>query len=234
AAGTYNVTVTDAGGCTQTLNGIVITEHAAIALTETHVDAKYNRASTGSIDLTVAGGTAPFTYAWSNGATTQDLTGIAAGTYNVTVTDAGGCTQTLNGIVIAEPAAIVLTETHVDVNCNGASTGSIDLTVAGGTAPFIYAWSNGATTQDLTNIPAGTYNVTVTDAGGCTQTLNNIVITEPAAIVLTETHVNANCNGASTGSIDLSVAGGTAPYTYTWSNGATTQDLTNIPAGTSK
>jgi hypothetical protein len=75
-------------------------------------------------------------------------------------------------------------------------------------------WSNGATTQDLTNIPAGTYNVTVTDAGGCTQTLNGIVITEPAAIVLTETHVNANCNGTSTGSIDLTVTGGTAPFTY--------------------
>jgi hypothetical protein len=166
---------------------------------------------------------------WCN---TQDLTNIPAGTYNVTVTDAGGCTQTLNGIVITEPAAIVLTETHVNANCNGASTGSIDLTVAGGTAPFTYAWSNGATTQDLTNITSRNYNVTVTDAGGCTQTLNGIVITEPAAIVLTETHVNANCNGASTGSIDLTVAGGTAPFTYAWSNGATTQDLTNIPAGT--
>jgi hypothetical protein len=114
---------------------------------------------------------------WSN---TQDLTNIPAGTYNVTVTDAGGCTQTLNGIVITEPAAIVLTETHVNANCNGTSTGSIDLTVTGGTAPFTYVWSNGATTQDLTNIPAGTYNVTVTDADGCTQTLNGIVITEPA------------------------------------------------------
>jgi hypothetical protein len=113
---------------------------------------------------------------WSNGATTQDLTNIPAGTYNVTVTDAGGCTQTLNGIVITQPAAIVLTETHVNANCNGTSTGSIDLTVTGGTAPFTYVWSNGATTQDLTNIPAGTYNVTVTDAGGCTQTLNGIVI----------------------------------------------------------
>jgi exopolysaccharide biosynthesis protein len=169
---------------------------------------------------------------WSNGATTQDLTNIPAGTYNVTVTDAGGCTQTLNGIVITQPAAIVLTETHVNANCNGTSTGSIDLTVTGGTAPFTYVWSNGATTQDLTNIPAGTYNVTVTDADGCTQTLNGIVITEPAAIVLTETHVNANCNGTSTGSIDLTVTGGTAPFTYVWSNGATTQDLTNIPAGT--
>src|SRR6185503_17500345 len=122
--------------------------------------------------------------------TTQDLTNIPAGTDNITVTDANGCTQTLNGIVIAEPAAIVLTETHVDANCNGASTGSIDLTVTGGTAPFTYAWSNGATTQDLTNIPAGTYNVTVTATGGCTQTLNGIVITEPTAIVLSETHVN--------------------------------------------
>src|SRR4029453_13308879 len=154
--------------------------------------------STGSIDLTVTGGTAPFTYAWSNGATTQDLTAIPAGTYNVTVTDAGGCTQTLNGIVVTEPAAIVLTETHVNANCNGASTGSIDLTVTGGTSPFTYAWSNGATTQDLTAIPAGTYDVTVTDAGGCTQTLNNITIAEPAPIVLAETHVNANCNGTST------------------------------------
>jgi hypothetical protein len=73
-------------------------------------------------------------------------------------------------------------------------------------------WSNGATTQDLTNIPAGTYNVTVT-MRWCTQTLNGIVITQPAAIVLTETHVNANCNGTSTGSIDLTVTGGTAPFT---------------------
>jgi hypothetical protein len=185
-------------------------------------------ATNGSIDLTVAGGTPPYGYSWTNGATTQDLTGLAAGTYTVTVTDAHGC-QAFKSVTILAPGAPSLSETHVNVSCNGGSNGSVDLTVTGGTGPFTYAWSNGATTQDLSGLTANTYNVTVTDANSCTALLG-VTVTQPAVLALSETHVNV-CTGGSNGSIDLTVTGGTAPYGYAWSNGATTQDLSGLTAG---
>ncbi|HWQ33930.1 MAG TPA: hypothetical protein VNQ79_13855 [Blastocatellia bacterium] len=230
-AGTYSVTVTDKNGCTKSLNGISISQPNALALSETHKDVKCNGGSDGSIDLTVSGGTEPYTYSWSNGATTQDLSGLATGSYSVTVTDANGCTKSLNDIPIAEPAALALSEKHTDVKCNGGSDGSIDLTVSGGTEPYSYSWSNGATTQDLNSIPAGTYNVTVTDANGCMKSLNGITIGQPAALALSDSHLNVKCNGGSDGSIDLMVTGGTEPYGYAWSNGATTEDLSGLAAG---
>ncbi|MFN0175594.1 MAG: beta strand repeat-containing protein, partial [Saprospiraceae bacterium] len=229
APGTYTVTVTDANMLTGTAS-IMITEPPALVLTETHVNVLCNGASTGSIDLTVTGGTGAYTYSWTGGATSQDRTGLTAGTYTVTVTDANGCTKTLS-VTITQPAAIVLTETHVDVLCNGNSTGSIDLTVSGGVTPYTYSWTGGATTQDRTGLTAGTYTVTVTDANACTKTLS-VTITQPTAIVLSTTQVNVLCNGGSTGSIDLTVSGGVTPYTYSWSNSATTEDLSGIAAGT--
>ncbi|MFN0175265.1 MAG: T9SS type A sorting domain-containing protein [Saprospiraceae bacterium] len=229
AAGTYTVTVTDANTCTNTLS-VTLTQPTAIELTETHVNVLCNGGSSGSIDLTVSGGTGAYTYSWTSGATTQDRSGLSAGTYTVTVTDANACTKTLS-TTITEPSAIVLTETHVNVLCNGASTGSIDLTPSGGTSPYTYSWTGGATTQDRAGLAAGTYTVTVTDANACTKTLST-TITEPSAIVLTETHVNVLCNGASTGSIDLTPSGGTSPYTYSWTGGATTQDRSGLSAGT--
>ena len=225
AAGNYTVTVTDNNGCTATLPVTLFNSNGA-ALSETHINATCGL-SNGSIDLTVAGGTAPFIYSWSNGATTEDLTNIVAGNYTVTVTDNNGCTATLP-ITITDAPAQTLSETHINATC-GLSNGSIDLTVAGGTAPFIYSWSNGTTTEDITNIAAGNYTVTVTDNNGCTATLP-VTITDAPAQTLSETHVDATC-GLANGSIDLTVAGGTAPFIYSWSNGITTQDLTNIAAG---
>jgi hypothetical protein len=134
--------------------------------------------SNGSVDLMTVGGTSPYTYLWNNGATTEDLTGLTAGTYTVTVTDANNCTTTAS-VTITQPASgLTANITQTNVLIHGDTTGVIDLTVAGGTAPYSYNWSNGATTEDLANLAAGTYNVTVTDINGC-QLMVSITIEEP-------------------------------------------------------
>ncbi|MDX2280653.1 MAG: SdrD B-like domain-containing protein, partial [Saprospiraceae bacterium] len=232
AAGTYTVTVTDANNCTKTISATV-NNTGGPSLTTTQVNVLCNGASTGSIDLTVTGGTAPYTYNWGAGQpTTQDRSGLAAGTYTVTVTDANTCSA-ITSVTITQPAALALTTTQVNVLCNGASTGSIDLTVTGGVAPYTYNWGAGQpTTQDRSNLAAGTYNVTVTDANNCTAT-TSVTITQPAALALSTTQVNVLCFGASTGSVDLTVTGGVAPYTYNWGAGQpTTQDRSGLAAGT--
>ena len=232
-AGVYSVTVTDANACTL-VTSVTLTQPPALTLSAAVTNVACNGAATGSVDLTVAGGTAPYQYAWSNGAISQDITGVRAGTYTVTVTDQNGCVSRLT-TTVTEPPALTLTTTKQDVTCNGGSNGSIDLTVAGGTTPYSYSWTNGsgqlvATTQDVTNLPAGTYNVLVTDANACIAT-SRVIINQPTAITLATTQQNVRCNGAATGSIDLTVAGGTPAYAYRWSTGATTQDLTGLVAG---
>jgi len=176
----------------------------------------------GKIDLTVTGGSANMIYQWSNSVTTEDLSGLCAGTYTVTVSSSNGVSRTTSATVTSTQGGIELSVCVTDVLCNGNQNGAIDLSVLSGTAPFTYQWSNGAITQDLNGLGAGTYIPTVTDATGCTSTTIAIVGT-PDAISL-----NATTTG---NSIDLDVAGGTPPYSYSWSNGATTQDLVGLSAG---
>jgi large repetitive protein len=244
AAGTYTVIVNDAngstGGCTATTTVTITQPLAPLTVTTTQVDVLCFGGTTGSIDLTPAGGTAPYTYSWSNGATTQDISGLAAGTYTVIVNDAngstGGCTATTTVTIIEPLAPLTVTTTQVNVVCFGGTTGSIDLTPAGGTAPYTYSWSNGATTEDISGLAAGTYTVIVNDAngstGGCTATTTVTIIEPLAPLTVSTTQVNVVCFGGTTGSIDLTPVGGTAPYTYSWSNGATTEDLSGLAAGT--
>ena len=166
-------------------------------------DAACNGDASGSIDLTVTGGTAPYTYAWSNGATTEDISGLTAGTYTVIVTDDQGCTDT-ETFTIDEPSTldIDLAATVVtDAACNGDASGSIDLTITGGTAPYTYAWSNGATTEDISGITGGTCRVIVTDAQGGTET-ETINSAEPttlendqAATVVTDAAFTGDATG---------------------------------------
>ncbi len=229
AAGTYTVTVTDANGCTDQAS-FTITQPTELVATGTTVNVNCFGDETGSIDLSVSGGTAPYTYLYSDGSTGQDLSGLAAGTYSVTVTDANGCTDQAS-FTITQPTELVATGTTVNVNCFGDETGSIDLSVSGGTAPYTYLYSDGSTGQDLSGLAAGTYSVTVTDANGCTDQAS-FTITQPTELVATGTTVNVNCFGDETGSIDLSVSGGTAPYTYLYSDGSTGQDLSGLAAGT--
>lgn len=229
AGGNYAVTITDSSGCSVSLNAAVAEPTELVLALDSAYDLSCHGSNDGAIQILVAGGTTPYTFEWSNGAASQNLSSLAAGTYSLTLTDANGCSQNLT-TTITEPAVLTGFITANYVSCYGGSDGNIDFSPSGGTQPYTYNWSNGATTQDLLNIPAGTYIVTMTDAHGCTFT-NNRTIIQPDSIAVSYTSVNASCFGATDASINVSVSGGFFPYTYRWSNNATTQDLTNIPAG---
>jgi hypothetical protein len=244
-AGTYSVTVTDSKGCTATTSQI-ISESGAITITPTITNVSCRGNNSGAIALAIVGGSSPYTYLWNDGNTSQDRTGLAAGTYSVILTDAGGCTKTQGAINVTQPAAILsLSETHTNVLVNGDSTGAIDLTVTGGTSTYTFVWTGvgvAVFSEDQTGLAAGAYNVTVTDANSCTATLS-VTLTQPALMTLSTTLTNAICppgaqTNGNTGAIDLSVSGGVPSYTYDWTDigspGVFTdsQDRTGIPAGT--
>lgn len=232
-AGSYSVVVTDAQGCQASGSYVVSQPSAVLTLNAAITNASCTGTTTATIDLTVTGGAAPYTYAWSNQAVTQDLVSIGVGTYTVVVTDAGGC-QATTSITVTQPAPLSLLVTPVNPLCPNTSTGSVDLTVSGGTSPYTYQWSgpNGYTaiTQDIGFIPIGLYYVIVTDAYGCSGT-QTTSLSNPTAISATYTSTPVQCYGGSNGTVDVTVSGGTAPYTYAWSNGAITQDIQNRPAG---
>ena len=232
APGTYTVIITDANGCSTTASAIVTGPSAPISVSASVTDVACFGDLTGAVDITVTGGTAPYSFSWSNGDNTEDLSNVPAGSYTGTVTDAAGCTFSATVTVAGPASALAASAVTTNVLCNGASTGMIDLTVTGGTAPYSYNWSNGAQTQDLMNVPAGSYTGTVTDANGCTISAT-ITITEPATGITVSGAVvtNVSCNGGTDGAVDITVTGGTAPYSYSWSNGAISQDLSNVAAG---
>ncbi|WP_246035843.1 Ig-like domain-containing protein, partial [Winogradskyella algicola] len=196
-----------------------------------------NSDATGAIDITVAGGKAPYTYSWSNSATTEDLINVVAGTYTVTVTDANGC-MISDDFTISQPAqelTSTITST-TDILCYGEATGAIDLTIAGGTAPYSILWNNGSTDEDQNNLVAGTYNVTVTDANGCSVT-NQSTVQEPNEVVSGSIVrvTNIDCTGETNGSISAEATGGIPPYSYSIDNGSTSQSsgiFENLAAGT--
>ncbi|HZG01792.1 MAG TPA: fibronectin type III domain-containing protein, partial [Chitinophagales bacterium] len=227
-AGVYDLTITDANNCTATLTE-TIGDSPAPTLTTTVTNANSGQ-SDGEIDVTVWGGTGPFVYAWSHGETTEDVTGVMAGMYTVTVTDANGCTATTNATVVdSSSSAPLLTATVTDAGCGNAN-GAIDLIVTGGTNPYTFNWANGATTEDISGLASGAYSVTVTDASGATAEITQ-TITDAPAPTITTIAIDASC-GVNNGSVDVTLNGGTAPFTFAWSNGATTEDLTGLAAGT--
>lgn len=231
-AGTYVLTAKDAKGCQQrvetTLTQPSKIEHAVKGVT--HVMCNGN--NTGAIDIVVAGGVGPYSYKWSNGATTQDIDGVPSGKYNVTLTDANGCAKALDAEITQPPLLTVKLDTTVNILCNGDRKGSIKLDVSGGVLPYKYSWSNGAVTKDISDLPAGSYSVLVTDAKGCLKTMS-VTLAQPPALVATLASVkNISCNGDKVGAVSIDVVGGVKPYTFKWSNGSTSQNLTNIAAGT--
>jgi|GEM_PF-4747245 len=184
--------------------------------------------TTGFIDLTITGG-AGLAFSWDNGAMTEDLSGLAGGTYILTASDSTGCVV-VDSIVINEPAALAISDSSANITCFGDMDGFIDLSVAGGTPGYSYAWSTGDTISMLSSLGAGSYAVTVTDANGCVSN-DSIAISEPTAVAATRAVTDESAPGANDGAIDITVSGGTAGYTYVWSNGATTEDISGLTGG---
>ena len=232
-AGNYTVNVTDSKGCVQTAS-FTITQPSPIFITYTQVNASCFNQSNGSVNTTVNGGTAPFTFSWNpGGATSQNATGLHAGTYTLTVKDNFNCTVN-NVINITQPAALTAVSSVTNETCDYLNNGASSVTPSGGTGPYTYTWSPGnQTTQTITNQTSGTYTVLIKDAKGCTTTKVN-TITEPSTLTVNFINqINENCFGGTNASVGASPSGGTPNYTYSWTpGGATTSILSNVPIGT--
>ena len=230
-AGNYTLTVNDAGGCAFSASSSVQQPSNPLIITAIVTPINCTGASTGAIDVTVSGGTMFYSYAWNNGSINQDLQNIGSGSYSLNIVDGNGCIYDTIFYVSQPTNALASQISQVNVSCQNGGNGSIDLTVTGGQIPYNYIWSNGATTQDLIALSAGTYSVIITDGNGCMK-YDTISITQPlTSFSLSGNITNVACFGASTGTIDLIVSGGTGPYTYIWSNGGSSQDLNNLSAG---
>lgn len=157
-------------------------------------------AATGSIYLTIDGGTAPYTYSWSNGALTPSITNLVAGTYSVTVSDSAGLNTASASVVLAEPAQLSMNALVIDASSTGGSDGGINITTRGGIYDYSYLWSSGQTTEDISNLTAGTYTVTVTDGVGCQASLTKTVSEMPSPLInfghhMSNSQINLNNNG---------------------------------------
>ena len=231
-AGAYSVTITDANGCVGSVSGIIVTNPNSPTTSISTVSAlACNGDSTGLAVVDVTVGTAPYTYLWSDGQISATASNLPAGNYQVTVTDGALCSST-SSITITEPTALTSTADLTDIGCNGDSTGAINLSVTGGTAGYSFVWDNGASTEDLTGLSAGLYSAEITDLNGCSLTVGPLTVSEPDSISFTLTTSDVTVAGGTDGAIDLTVSGGTSPYTYLWNNSETTEDLSGLPAGT--
>ena len=229
--GTYDVTVTDSKGCSATAAATVTEPNQVLSVSATASNINCFGGNTGAINLTAAGGTAPYAYNWGGGVTTQNRSNLAAGNYSVTVTDANNCTVSASSVISQPAAALTAALTPSGAACFGGNNGAVSSSVTGGTAPYYYSWNNGASITNISNLAAGNYLVTVTDVKGCSITNSATVIQPSEALNASILVNNISCFGSNSGSANLTVTGGTPAYTYNWTGGVTTQNRTNLAAG---
>lgn len=226
--GTYSVSVTDNVGCSAQ-GTFTLSQSDSLVIAANSEDVKCNGAATGSIDITLTGGSTPYQYQWSNGANTEDLSQLPASSYSLTATDKNGCTLTHN-FQIDQPEAIVITPIVTNVTCSGDANGSIILSTSGGTGGFTYSWDDGSTANSRSNLEGGNYIVTVTDAAGCSIT-NTIEVSEPDPLTIALDISDVSCKGEQDGSVTADVKGGQTPYQYQWGTGATTNIIDQLTTG---
>jgi gliding motility-associated-like protein len=234
-AGSYSVTVRDANNCSTNVTiAIVSPPKLTVTLASTNVRCK--GACNGTATATVSGGTAGYTYSWTNQPVSVVLPAIVnlcPNQYIVTVTDSKGCTAK-DTVDITEPTALTSSTIKKDLSCNGVCNGLAVVIASGGTAPYTYAWNPGSISNDTaSSLCAGTYNAAVIDANGCFSFPAAVTISEPSIIVPNATATNPLCNASCNGTAVANPTGGSGTYTYTWlPGGFTTKNLSSLCAGT--
>ncbi len=223
-------------GTNTAFRGIALTPNTMqsttpLSLTTTTTDATCGQTD-GAASVNITGGAgSTYNYTWNNTQTTNNISAIGVGVYTVTVSDVLGCTKSASTVVNAQAANTPLTATLVNPACHGTSTGSANVVVTTPTSTYTYAWSNGATTATASNLMAGTYYVTISDANGCIQR-DTVTLIAPQSINLALFPSPAIGGfGSSNGAVNTTVTGGVPPYLFIWTGGATTQNLVNVPAG---
>lgn len=228
-SGQYYVEVQNANAGCGVSSDTINVNVTIIDFTTSQQDVSCYGLNDGQITIMPVGGTPDYHYQWSPAAgDTATATNLSPGNYYVTITDANGCEAYVLKVPITEPDSIYLLS-HIETNpmCNGGSDGTIDVSYAGGTPPYSYAWSNYGNSYSLSGLSAGTYSLTLTDDNGCTSHAN-FVLTDPTAITINgDTGVDENYFGY----INLSVSNGTSPYAFVWSNGATEQNINHLYSG---
>ena len=223
SGGTYSVTIIDNNGCTAS-SSITVTEDSIQTPTISGPTAicEGNQA-------TLDAGSGYNTYLWSNGDNTQSITVTAAGTYSITVSNSSGCTANTSITLNISPA-INLTTSSTGTSCFGYNDGTANVVASGGTSPFTFLWSTGDTTQSITNVYASYYQITVTDAAGCSES-TSVLVNQPNKVVVGANTSQTICIG-DTAHITAAATGGTSPYTYFWNTGQSNNQISVNPTQT--
>lgn len=202
------------------------------ALTKDHQNVSCNGAGDGSAWVHVSGGIPPISYAWSNGATTDSVSNLTPGPYQVIITSGVGCSDTLD-VTISEPSPLTGYISVLDsVSCFGQLSGALAGWATGGTLPYSYAWSNGFVSDTIVNLGVGSYSLIVTDAKGCSDSIA-VEMNGPSAALNTaiQSKTDVLCRGDNSGAIDLQISGGTPPYSVLWNDGSVDSMRTSLSAG---
>jgi len=231
-AGTYTVTVKDSKNCTAQ-GTYTIAAPIPLSSSFTTIPVSCFNGNDGKATAIASGGTAPYTYNWTSGATAPDASGLSAGTYTLNVTDIKGCTSS-NTVNVSQPASFTVTTIVTPESCHNSSNGTASATAIGGSPNYTFLWQPGGfTNSNIANLQNGTYTVTATDTKGCTAT-GFAIINEPLELTINFiSKKDVSCFSGNNGFVTANPLGGTLPYTYSWSpSGATTAGINNLQAGT--
>ena len=228
-SGVYDLTVTDANGCVATFS-TELTQPEDLVIDIQKTDLNCYNSNDGTITITPSGGIAPYSYSWSDFGNGNERTGLAAGIYTVIITDSNGCAETRT-IEIENADLFDVNPVVTPISCFGADDGSIELNFEGGVSPITFIWNDDSTAgQNRYNLSPGIYSVLIQDSSGC-EIERDFTIIEPQEISIAGVITNAiDCDNPASGSIDLQISGGNPPYTFQWSNGATTEDISGLIA----